>query len=104
MAGYSGPIWWAINDHFALLGVGRQTALGLGEIMLVELPEIGEVFKREDWFGSLQTLTQSIFLEMPMGGRITAVNYRLENDPDLIKTDSYGAGWLVQVDIREPAG
>lgn len=97
----SGPLWWKLNGRRALLGIRRQTAIGLGEILLVELPEIGEEFEKGDLFGSLQTLSQSIFLEMPLAGRVTAVNIRLENNPDLVKTDAYGAGWLIPL-VRNP--
>ena len=69
-------------------------------MMLVELPEIGEAFKKGDIFGSLYSLKQSVFLKMPIDCRVTAINNRLESLPDLVRTDPYGEGWLIQMDIR----
>ena len=88
----SGPLWWKLNGKVYHNDADTRH-------LLVELPEIGEEFEKGDLFGSLQTLSQSIFLEMPLAGRVTAVNIRLENNPDLVKTDAYGAGWLIQIEL-----
>lgn len=70
-------------------------------MMLVELPEIGETFKKGDIFGSLYSVSQSVFLKMPIDCRVIAINNRLENLPDLARTDPYGEGWLIRMDIRQ---
>ena len=69
----------------------------LGDIVFVEMPEVGDTFKKGDVFATVESVKAVSECYMPVGGEITAVNEELEDEPELVNSDPYGKGWMVEV-------
>lgn len=85
------------------VGVSDYAQDQLGEIVFVELPDIGSEFDRGDEFGTLESVKAVAELYMPVGGEIVAVNDDLGDAPELVNGDPNGKGWLIDIKPSDPA-
>jgi glycine cleavage system H protein len=85
----SGELTVGISDHAQNL---------LGDIVFVELPELGKDIKGKDGCMLLESVKAASDIYMPVSGKIIALNMALEDEPELINQDAYGAGWLFRVE------
>ena len=69
----------------------------LGDIVFVEMPEVGDTFGKGEVFGTVESVKAVSECYMPIGGEIIALNETLEDEPELVNTDPYGKGWIVEV-------
>jgi glycine cleavage system H protein len=74
----------------------------LGDIVYVELPEVGQVLDKGDTFGSIESVKAASDLYMPVSGEIIAVNTQLSSEMELINDDPYGDGWIIEVTLSKP--
>ncbi len=74
----------------------------LGDIVFVELPDGGTSFSRMDVFGTIEAVKAVSDLFCPLEGEIVAVNDALDDDPSVINSDPYGAGWMIQLKVSNP--
>lgn len=84
------------------MSLNRLVVPDLSEVLCVELPEVGESMEQGYCFGSVQTLTDNLFLFMPFSGLIVAVNPLLESEPGAV-LDAPELGWLLKVKVKEPS-
>ncbi len=92
------------EDHEWVTGSGATLKVGisdyaqdqLGDIVFVELPEVGATFAKGDQFGTLESVKAVSELYLPVGGEIVAVNDALGDAPELINQDPYG-NWIVEI-------
>ena len=91
-AGDGGPARVGITDF-------AQDALG--DIVYVQLPEVGTTVRAGDPCGELESTKSVSDLYAPVNGTITAVNEALADQPDLVNTDPYGEGWLLDIDVED---
>jgi glycine cleavage system H protein len=92
------------NDHEWVTGSGTTLKIGvsdyaqdqMGDIVYVELPEVGATFDKGDEFGTLESVKAVSELYLPVGGEIVAVNEDLSDSPELINQDSY-TNWIVEI-------
>ncbi|MCK4577571.1 MAG: glycine cleavage system protein GcvH [Candidatus Marinimicrobia bacterium] len=97
------------NDHEWVRADGDTMTIGisdfaqgeLGDIIFIEFPEVGDTFSAGDAFGTVEAVKTVADLLMPLAGDIVAVNSDLENGPEKVNSDPYGAGWLVKVKVRD---
>lgn len=75
----------------------------LGDIVFVQLPEIGAKVSAGDSFGEVESTKSVSEIYAPLSGQITARNEALSDSPDLINTDPYEEGWLVEIQVDDPA-
>ena len=75
----------------------------LGDIVFVELPEPGGKVTRAEPMGTIEAVKTVADLYAPVSGTVIAVNTELENDPALVNNSPYGDGWLVQIEVSNPA-
>jgi len=78
-------------------GISDYAQDQLGDIVFVELPEVGSSFSKGDEFGTVESVKAVSELYMPVGGEITAVNEDLEGQPELVNNDPYGGGWMIEI-------
>jgi len=69
----------------------------LGDIVFVEMPDVGDTFKKGEVFATVESVKAVSECYMPIGGEIVAVNEGLEDEPELVNSDPYGKGWMVEV-------
>ena len=73
----------------------------LGDIVFVEIEDTGFVFDQEEVFGTVEAVKTVSELYAPIDGEILEINEALEDEPELVNTDPYGAGWMVKVTIKD---
>jgi glycine cleavage system H protein len=89
---------WARKDGGAVsIGISDHAQHSLGDIVFVDLPELGSVFKAKDTFGVVESVKAASDLYLPLAGTIVQVNEKLTEQPDLINKDCYGEGWIVKI-------
>jgi len=96
--------WASVVNETVKIGITDYAQDQLGDIVFVELPEIGEVFSRDDEFGSIESVKAVSELFLPMGGEVVAVNEALDDVPELVTSSPYDEGWLIEIrpsDISE---
>ncbi|NLF83404.1 MAG: glycine cleavage system protein GcvH [Candidatus Gastranaerophilales bacterium] len=69
----------------------------LGDIVFVELPEIGTVLKQGEVFGTIESVKAASELYIPVSGKVVEVNEKVIESPELVNTDCFGDGWLIKV-------
>ena len=95
--------WAKESGGVARVGISDYAQNQLGDIVFVELPEVGDTFEKGQEFGTVESVKAVSELYMPVGGEITAVNEALEDAPELVNNDPYSGGWMVEVKLQDPA-
>ena len=93
---------WASTSGPYRIGVSDFAQDQLGDLTFVELPDVGSVVNKGDEFGTLESTKSVSPLFAPLGGKIVAVNEALEDDPGLVNSDPYGAGWIIEIEPENP--
>lgn len=95
--------WARWDGNEIVCGISDHAQEELSDIIYVELPEVGDAFERGDIFGVVESVKAASDLYMPMSGEITAVNEALEETPELVNQEPYGAGWMIRFTPSDPA-
>jgi len=85
-----------------VIGITDYAQGELGDVVYVELPEVGVSFDRMEVFGTIEAVKAVSELFMPVAGEIVEVSATLEADPALINREPYGDGWMIKVLLRNP--
>ncbi|KAB2890993.1 MAG: glycine cleavage system protein GcvH [Desulfobulbaceae bacterium] len=88
--------WAAVDGETVRIGVSDYAQDQLGDIVYVEMPEVGDIFEKGDEFGTLESVKAVSEIYMPVGGEVVAVNEALIDTPEMINQDPYGA-WIVEI-------
>lgn len=91
--------WIRVDDGVGEIGITDFAQDELGDIIFIELPEVGATFDQEDQFGSVESIKALSELYVPMSGRVTEVNDQLFDEPELVNEDPYGDGWMLRIEI-----
>lgn len=84
------------------VGITDYAQGALGDIVYVQLPKVGETIKAGDVCGEVESTKSVSEIYAPISGIVISVNAALENQPEQINSDPYGAGWLFEVEAAEP--
>ncbi len=96
--------WIDIEDHeAAVVGITLHAQDALGDVVFVDLPEVGRTFKKGDVAGVVESVKAAADLYMPVGGEVVAVNAALKDDPSLANSDPLGQGWFFKVRVADMA-
>lgn len=94
---------WVKQDGDELLsGVTAFAAEQLGDVVYLQLPEVGAHFDRGQPFGEIESVKAVSDLYLPLGGTVTGVNQELDANPALVNQDPYGQGWIVRFRPDDP--
>ncbi|MDD3420520.1 MAG: glycine cleavage system protein GcvH [Candidatus Gastranaerophilales bacterium] len=85
------------EDNVCTVGITDYAVEQLGDIVFVELPEVGTSFDKGESFGAIESVKAASEVYMPISGEITAINEALLEKPELINNDTYADGWLIKV-------
>lgn len=83
----------------AIVGITSYASSELGDVVFVELPEIGKTFKSGEKFGVIESVKSVSDLYLPNSGKIIEVNKDLNDHPDYINLDTYQKGWMVKIEF-----
>lgn len=89
--------WVRVEDDICVLGITNFAQNELGEVVFVELPDVGEVFNAHDEIGTIESVKAVAEVYTPVAGEIVEVNETLQEDPELLNDDPHVEGWLVKV-------
>ena len=89
--------WIKAEGDSVVVGISHYAQDQLGEVVYVELPEVGTAFNVGDELGTLESVKAVSEFLAPVAGEVLEVNTRLEDEPNLVNDDSYGDGWLVKI-------
>ena len=96
--------WIQIGDaNAATVGITVHAQDALGDVVFVELPEVGKAYKQGEVAGVVESVKAAADVYMPVTGTVTEVNEALRDDPALANSDPLGAGWFFKVTLAEPA-
>lgn len=95
--------WIRVEGDTAYVGITDYAQSELGEIVYVDITTEGETLDKEEAFGSIEAVKTVSDLFMPVGGEVLDINRDLEDKPELVNEDPYGAGWLVKIKVLDPA-
>jgi glycine cleavage system H protein len=85
------------SDGTMTVGITEFAAKQLGEVVFVELPEVGRTLDAEEPLGTVESVKAVSEVYMPFGGEITAANAELNDSPELVNDDPHGDGWFIKV-------
>lgn len=95
--------WIEAQGNQGTIGVTAYAIEQLGDIVHVELPDAGKSYKAGDSFGTIESTKTVSDLYMPVDGKITAINSGVKSAPESLQNDSYKGGWLVKIEMTNPA-
>ena len=94
--------WIKVDGDTATIGITDFAQSELGDIVYVDVdPDMDEVVKGES-FGTLEAVKTVSDLFSPCSGKLLEINSKLEDEPELINTDTYGEGWIIKVNLSNP--
>ena len=94
--------WINIEDHeAAVVGITHHAQDALGDVVFVDLPEVGRNYAKGDVAGVVESVKAAADIYMPVSGEIVEVNSALKDDPSLANSDPLGNGWFFKVHVSE---
>ena len=93
--------WTKMENDEAVIGISDYAQDQLGDIVFVELPQVGETFEKGAEFGTVESVKAVSELFLPVGGEIAAVNEALEDSPELVNNEPYTGGWMIRIKLSE---
>ncbi len=85
-----------------VIGITDYAQGELGDIVYIELPDVGATFDRMEIFGTIEAVKAVSELFSPLAGEVVEVNAALSSDPSLINNDPYGDGWMIKMRLQSP--
>jgi glycine cleavage system H protein len=95
--------WVRFEDGTATIGITDHAQEELGDVVFVELPEVGDTIGAGESFGTVESVKAVSDLYTPVGGEVVEINSSLEDAPEKINDDPYGEGWIVKLSTSEEA-
>jgi glycine cleavage system H protein len=96
--------WVETVDGGARVGISDFAQAQLGDVIFLELPEVGATLKSGERFGVVESVKAASDLYSPVGGRVAEVNDALADAPERVNQDPYGGGWLLRLEDVDEAG
>ena len=92
------------DDGSVTIGITDHAATALGDLVYVELPEVGQDVEAGGEMAVVESVKAASDVYAPVAGSVAAVNEELSDDPEKINADPYGDGWIVRLEIEDEAG
>ena len=93
--------WVRADGSTATIGITSFAADELGDIVFVELPEVGAALKQFAAFGVVESVKAVSDLFAPLSGTVSEVNARLQTEPELLNSDPFGDGWIARIEVAD---
>ena len=94
--------WILVQDNIGTVGITDFAQHELGDVVFVDLPEVGDTFEANEPFGSVESVKAVSEVFCPVGGEVTAVNSKLEESPELINESPHQKAWMVKIRLTNP--
>jgi glycine cleavage system H protein len=93
--------WVLVEGNIATIGITEFAQEELGDIVYVELPEVGEKVVKDDPFGAVESVKAVSDVYAPVSGTVIEANDMLPDNPETINDDAYGDGWMIRVEMSD---
>lgn len=93
--------WAKVDGDIVTVGIDDYAQDQLGEVVFVEVPEVGDTFSKGDEFGTVESVKAVSEIYIPVSGEIVAVNEGLEEAPELVNNSPYEEGWIIKVKAED---
>jgi len=93
--------WIRVEGDEGVVGITDYAQDQLSDVVYVELPEVGDTFEQGEVFATVESVKAASDIYLPVGGKILEVNEELEDSPELVNQDPFGAAWLVRIAIAD---
>ncbi len=95
--------WIRVEETCAYVGITDFAQSQLGDIVFVDVTTVGETLPQNEVFGTIEAVKTVSDAFLPVGGEILEFNTTLNDSPELVNSDPYGAGWMVKIRMTDPA-
>ena len=95
--------WIRSEGGRGVVGITHFAQEALGDVVYVELPETGRMLKSGEAFGAVESVKSVSDLYSPVSGTVVEVNAELAGHPELVNQDPYGEGWMIVIEMADPA-
>ena len=95
--------WIRVEGDVAYVGITDYAQSELGEIVFVDINTEGETVNQNEVFGSVEAVKTVSDLNMPVTGEVLEVNETINDQPELVNNDPYGEGWMIKIQVADPA-
>ena len=93
--------WVSLSGDVAVVGITQFAVEQLTDVIYIQLPDVGKAVAAGKSFGEIESVKAVSDLYAPVSGEVIEINKKLENDPSLISSDPYGAGWMIKIKIED---
>jgi len=93
--------WVRVSGSRATIGITSFAADELGDIVFIELPEVGSTLRQFATFGVVESVKAVSDLYSPVSGEVVEVNSALRDAPELLNSDAFGEGWIARLDLTD---
>ena len=93
--------WLKVDGTKGVIGITHFAQDQLGDVVFVEVPAVGTELEKENTFGVVESVKTVSDLYAPVSGKVVAVNKDLEANPELVNQDSYGKGWMIEIELSD---
>ncbi len=93
--------WVRIEDDVAVVGISDYAQDALGDLVYVELPEVGQVLAAGDEAGVVESVKSASDIYAPVSGEVVEINEELDAEPEKVNQDPYGSGWLYKIKLAD---
>ena len=94
--------WVRLKGDRGTVGITHYAQKQLGDVVYLELPEVGRALKPQDTFGTVESVKAVSELFSPIAGEVVEINSALVQAPEAINSDPYGSGWMIAVRLSDP--
>jgi len=94
--------WILVQNNVGTIGITDYAQHELGDVVYVDLPEVGDTFEANEPFGSVESVKAVSEIFCPVGGEILEVNSKLEESPELINQSPHEKAWMIKVRLTNP--
>ncbi|CUU04969.1 glycine cleavage system H protein [Armatimonadetes bacterium GBS] len=95
--------WVRVEGDVATIGITDYAQSELGDIVFLELPEVGRYLQTDEAFGAVESVKAASDLYAPVEGEVIEVNTALQSALEQINQDPYGAGWMIKIRMKDPS-
>ena len=95
--------WIRVEESCAYVGITDFAQSKLGDIVFVDVTTVGETLPQGEVFGTIEAVKTVSDAFLPVGGEILEFNTSLNDSPELVNSDPYGAGWMIKIRMTDPA-
>ena len=93
--------WTKEDNDEIIIGISDYAQDQLGDIVFVELPQVGETFEKGAEFGTVESVKAVSELFLPVSGEVVAINETLDDTPELVNNEPYTGGWMLRVKLSD---